>query len=146
MIHADLLVKYVKVLLAAAVFSSCGLCQTPSESNISCMESMVVPSFTNIARRARGPRGSVDVEVLVGKDGVATKRTFNSTDNNLQIEVDITLRMAKFKRDCQGKTVRLRFEYVFLEGEPVYDPVLRVVFKPPNIFELASLPLKPTVH
>lgn len=119
--------------------------QTLDSTNIMCVEALRVPTFTHLAHRATNG-GSVDARVLVGQDGSIKQLSFVSSNEHLQREVEIFLRgLAKFKPSCEGRTVALRFDYRLEEGSASSAPVTKVTFFPPNRFELASGPLRPTI-
>jgi hypothetical protein len=115
-------------------------------NNLACVDSFMLPTFTNLARRSgKMPfEETAVVSVLVSGNGKHTIQV-SSTDDNVKQEVEIFFRTALFKRECADKTVRLLFTFR-LEGKPAVGAFTKYVFKGPNHFEVISQPELPVVH
>jgi len=115
-----------------------------TESNIGCIDQVMIPTYTNIARKA-GAGGEVELQIVVGANGKAKTIQSQATSDFLSAESEIFLKAATYKKSCTGKVVRIRFEFK-LAGEPSLDPVTRYVFLPPNKFRIESAPQLPIAH
>ena len=107
------------------------------ETNVQCIENLALPSFTHLAMKA-SKGGIVIARVTVSEGGKGSSVSFDSSDANLQKEVEIYLGLARFKSECHAKIVTLRFEYELLPGPPVANPPVSVVYRYPNVFRLSS--------
>jgi hypothetical protein len=116
--------------------------QTPN--NTECIEALWIPAYSNVAMKE--PRGGVmNADVIVGENGRPASTRLSSASEHLKAEVSIALKHMTLSRKCHGRSISLRFTFK-LEGEPVVNPVTKVIFHGPNHFELRSAPLALIAH
>lgn len=119
-------------------------CLAQQDANIECVEELGVPRYTYMARRSPNG-GEVAATVRIGSNGLAADVETRSDSPHLAEEVRSFLQNAtKFKKGCELKKVRLRFTFQ-MEGEPEWQPIIFVKFRPPNHFIIVSSPLRPRI-
>jgi hypothetical protein len=115
---------------------------TGDNSNVSCIARLDVPSYPSLAAKARRS-ATVAAAVDIGFGGAIQGVTTDVRDSVAGVEklfvmnVENSLRASKFAPTCNGRTVRLKFQ--FLLGDHVTGD--RVSFAYPNLF-LISAPTK----
>jgi len=113
--------------------------------DLACIEEMVVPPYSFIARRAQQP-GTVKATIRIGPNGSMAGLELNSPDKDLALEVETFVKLyTVFRADCNGKVVTLVFTFR-LEGPPVLGPTVRVWFRGPNHFVIVSQPQAPIIN
>ena len=93
----------------------------PAQDGMGCIKEMMVPTYTNVARRsAKG--GEVRAGVTIGWQGVVNEISTGKADENLAQEVRNFLSTSTtYGPRCQGKKVALVFAFS-LEGEAEPNP------------------------
>lgn len=109
-----------------------------AQDGIGCVKDMMVPSYTNVARRSP-EGGDVHATVSIGWQGQLDELKIAKADENLAQEVRDFLSRAAYDAACQGKTVELVFTFK-LEGKAEASPPVWVRFQAPNHFVIISRP------
>ncbi len=119
-------------------------CLAQQDANLECVEELGVPRYTYMARRSPNG-GEVSAVVTIGPAGTAVSVETRSESPHLAEEVRSFLQNAtKFKKGCESQKVRLRFTFQ-MQGEPEWQPIVFVKFRPPNHFIIVSSPLRPRI-
>ena len=116
-----------------------------ADANMHCVKEIGIPPVTYLARRS-GSGGDVQATIHIGTKGAVDRIETDSPSADLAQEVrDFIRGTSKFKPACQGSAVVVRFTFV-IGGEPEWQPIALVSFRPPNQFIIKTQPLRPRVN
>ena len=147
----------VAAVLPFAFDSTLALAQesAKSDSNISCIERIQMPSYPALAQSAR-IQGTITASVSVRPNASEREIKMDREGNSSAVTrglaiivplVEAAIRTATFRTDCDGKNVTLVFRFE-LRGPAVEPPKTSVEFGSPNQFWIvASAPTAaPTIN
>ncbi len=137
----------VRRLLCILAVAACARAQEAGNSNLSCVKSLVVPTYPTIAKQAL-VTGWFVAKLTVGSTGRAEKikveQKLGRATSLTQIfvnAIEAQLKAAQFEVTCQGSSVTLEFSFEIHEDLPAAPTGPdRVVFRGPNTFVIATPP------
>jgi hypothetical protein len=111
-----------------------------SETNVSCIERLEIPSYPPLPKQAR-IAGIVTASVLLGSDGsvgkISTELSSTSKSHDMfQSGVEKSLRASKFAKACAGIELKLIFNFIMAENGAARET--QFAFGYPNQFWIVA--------
>ena len=123
------------ILLGLSLCSLSRAQAAEAESNFSCIEQIQIPRYPRLALFAR-VTGDVETRIRLSPQA-AIEKIASSGHPLLVSGVETTMRAAKFRAECAGKTITLIFEFKF-SGIESFEPRETVFLNYPNRFVIVS--------
>lgn len=133
MTRSSLSLKTCTLLLA---FSRCCLFGQFAENP--CVEELVIPQVTPLAKNA-GSQGEVRVEIRFEANRTKPDIKISAADVILRGPVSIAMAASRFRPNCAGPPIHLRFRFQSSSG-PGTGRTSPISFLPPNIFLIKTDP------
>jgi len=132
----------VGLVVCAASFAIKGAQVSTSDTDLSCIASLALPTTGAFAARA-GTSGTVRATITIGKGGELAKLDLDGKNPVLNAEVRVAMNMSAFVARCEDRTIAILFSFTL--KDPMTDYILppAVRFVPPNRFELTFSRVKP---
>jgi len=103
-----------------------------------CIEELVIPQVTHLAKNA-GSQGEVRVQIRFEASRTKPGIKISSTDVILRGTISLAMAASRFRPNCAGPPVDLRFRFQSSIG-PGTGRTSRISFLPPNIFLIKTDP------
>jgi len=105
-----------------------------SASQLDCVEKLVIPRYSAVARMAR-LSGTAQVVLEVDPEGLPAKLQVEGVHGLLDRQVRKAVMRSRFVPSCAGQRIELQFVFTLTE-ESSYFPRTTVEFSPPARFEV----------